>query len=574
MAVPSWKRKHPYLAAAYDYCIGVERGKIPACKLVKQACVRQLDDLDRENWHFVMEPAAAESICETIESLRHVKGAWASRREKIRLEPWQCFSLTTPFGWKLREDIHDDDGTLVAAAGTRRFRTVYEEVPRKNAKSTKAAGVGLHMLTRDNEHGAEVYSAATTRDQARIVFAVAQQMARKSDLGTEVRAHSINRLETASFFRALHAQGNTLDGLNVHCAINDEVHAWEKRSVYEVIETALGAREQPMIYNITTAGTNLEGICMDLRTYLVGILDGKIEDDSFFGVIYTIDNEDAESWDQSSVWRKANPNWGVSVFPMDMRALANKARELPSELNGFMTKRLNVWRNAATAWMDMLRWEASQDTAMRFADFEGSTCWMGIDLASKIDVNSLAVLFKKTIDGEDHIFCFMRHWLPEAAVNNAANLMYDGWVRAGHIRATPGNIVDIDEIERETLELSTRVRLVELGVDPGHNSTQYSVHMMQEGLEVVDVRPTVLNFSEPMKWLEAFVKDGRWHSNCPVLTWMVSNVIAKPDFKDNIYPRKQNAARKIDGVIAVLIALNRMFSGDGESVYESRGVIG
>lgn len=211
---------------------------------------------------------------------------------------------------------------------------------------------------------------------------------------------------------------------------------------------------------------------------------------------------------------------------------------------------------------------------MRIEDFYGEDCWMGIDLASRIDINSLAILFKREIKGEEHIFCFMRHWLPEAAVDTAANLEYDGWVRSGHIVKTDGNIIDLDVIERETLDIASNARLRELGVDPGHNSTQYAVHMIDQGLEVVDVQPRVMNFSEPMKWLEAYVKDGRWHSNCPVLTWMVSNVIAKPDQKDNIYPRKPNVARKIDGVIAVLIGMNRMFSGGGPSVYETRGLIG
>ena len=213
---------------------------------------------------------------------------------------------------------------------------------------------------------------------------------------------------------------------------------------------------------------------------------------------------------------------------------------------------------------------------MQLEDFAGEDCYAGVDLASKIDVNSQAQIFQRHLDGQDHIYCFMRHWLPEAAVTEDVNGQYDGWVRSDHMRTTPGNVIDVDKIESDTMEeIVAPFDLQELAVDPGHNSTQYGVHMAQEGLTVVDVRPSVLNFSEAMKWLEAYVKDGTFHHNCPVLTWMISNVEVKRDFKDNIYPRKGAVNRKIDGVIALLMALNRMkLAEDGNStIYDTRGVI-
>jgi phage terminase large subunit-like protein len=530
---------------------------------VRQACERQLTDLERRDFPYYFDAEAGEAICRYMERLPHVKGEWANRNELIRLEPWQAFKQSTIFGWKVAEDIVLG-GDVVARADLRRFRTVYIEVPRKNAKSTTAAGTGLYMLGEDGEAGAEVYSSATTRDQAKIVFDVARQMAMRADLGISVRSHSLFKINTAAFFRALHAQGNTLDGLNIHCGINDEVHAWHKRAVYDVLETAMGARQQPLMYNITTAGDELEGIGFELRGYGIRVLSRVISDETFFCVIYTVDDDEREHWQQREVWRKANPNWGVSVYPWDVEALAKKAAEVPSQLNAFLTKRLNIWVNAATAWMDMIGWQRCFDSQMRMEDFRGLPCHAGIDLASKIDVNSLAVLFRVEREGKEHIYVFMRHWLPEAAINSDQFGVYDGWVRMGHMTKTAGNLIDTKIIERDIVAVSKEYALVDLGIDPGHNSTQIGVNVSQEGITVVDVRPTPLNFSEPMMWLEGWVKEGTLHTNCPVLTWMVSNVIAKRDHKDNLFPRKETVKRKIDGLIALLIAINRLKMGGSE----------
>jgi len=561
-----------HVTAAIKYADDVCEHRITTCRLTRLACRRFLNDLEREDAPWYFDALAAEQACDFIERLPHVKGEWAKRRELLVLEPWQLFSVCNIFGWLHAADVRDEDGALLISADTRRFRTCYEEVARKNAKSTLAAAIGLYMLDEDGEAGAEVYSAATTRNQAKIVFGIANSMAKRTpELPLEVRAHNINRSESASKFEALHAQGETLDGYNIHCAINDELHAWKNRAVYDVLETATGSRLQPLIFNITTAGSDTSGICYELRTYLVRILEGQIEDDSFFGVIYTLDKDD--DWTDRSVWIKANPNLNVSVYPLDMENLCRKATEVVSQVNAFLTKRCNVWVNAAEAWMDMRKWEACHDSQMRLEDFTGEDTYGGLDLASKIDVNSMAQLFEREIDGKQHVFCFMRHWLPESAVLEDPNAQYDGWVRAGHMRTTPGNVVDVDAIEAATLaEVNGIFNLRELSVDPMHNSTQYGVHMAQQGILVVDVRPTVLNFSEPMKWLEAYVKDGTFHHNCPVLTWMISNVEVKRDQKDNIYPRKGAANRKIDGVVALLMALNRLRAQEA-SYFPGEGVV-
>lgn len=432
-------------------------------------------------------------------------------------------------------------------------------VPTHN--TTVAAGVGLYLLAADGEGGSEVYSAATTRKQASIVFSVAQEMARRAT-NLDVRAHNIHDLSTASKFEALHAQGETLDGYNIHGAICDELHAWKKRAVYEVIQTATGAREQPMIYSITTAGDNLEGICYELRAYLLRVLAGAVKDESFFGMIYTIDPKD--DWRERSTWMKANPNWGVSVSPLELENDFLKAREVPSQLNVFLKYHLDVWTNSAVGWMDMMRFAALSDPTLRIEDFRGEPCWLGVDVSSKRDITALCALFTRVIDGRDHLFAFMRYWLPEEAIKSDPNGMYDGWVRMGAITATPGNVIDTDAIERATIDLGNEYHVRDVAIDPGHNSTQYGVHMLQAGFQVIDVRPLVTNFSDPMKWVEAYVLDGRFHYNCPVLPWMVSNVEARRDMKDNIYPRKASDRRKIDGIIALLMALNRLRASSAE----------
>ena len=570
----NWQDEYPHVALCHQYAEDVLSGEQVACELIKKSCQRFMDDLARTDAPWTFDAAAAEKPCVYIESLPHIKGEWAKRRELLKLEPWQCFGICNLFGWLNIEDIYDDDGNIVSYAGARRFRTFYEEVARKNAKSTKAAAVGLYMLDADGESGAEIVSAATTRQQAKIVFGVAQEMARRTTtLPVEVRAHNINKLETASRFEALHAQGETLDGLNLHAAICDEIHAWKDRSVYDVLETATGSRRAPVMFNITTAGTDTGGICYDLRSYLVRILNGDIEDDSFFGVIYTLDKDD--DWMDRSVWIKANPNLNVSVYPFDLEAQAKKAAEVPSQQNAFLTKRMNVWTNAAIAWMNMRKWDACYDASMSLDDFAGQPCHAGLDMASKIDINSEAQVFSREINGQEHIYAFMRHWLPEAAVKEDPHAQYDGWVRSGYIRTTPGNLIDCDRIVDDTMEeVVAPFRLQELGVDPGHNSTQVAVNISKQGVTVVDVRPTVLNFSEAMKWLEGYVKEGTFHHNCPVLTWMVSNVEVKEDFKSNIYPRKagNRPNRKIDGVIALLIAINRFRAAESQ-YYPGEGLV-
>ena len=552
----------PYVADALNYCEDVISGHVSVCKWVQLACQRQLDDLNRTNWNYVFDCAAANKICAKIETLRHVKGVWAQRRETIKLQPWQLFTITTVFGWLVLTDEHDDDGHQVAVAGTRRFRVVYKEVPRKNAKSTESAGVALYMLEDDDEYGADVYTTATSRKQAGIVFNIARKMAIKDDGKLEVRAHSILENDSGGIMEPLHAEDTTMDGFNIHASINDEVHAWKDPKQYEVIETATGSRLQPLMWNITTAGYQTDGVCYELRDYAKKILQSVMSDDSFFCVIYTIDEDD--DWKLESSWIKANPNWGVSVMPFDIRAKAKKAIAMPTARAGFKVKHLNIWLNAAEDWMEMPKWDKCADHKLSIDRFDGWSCKLGIDLSSKKDMAAVRAIFR---DGDDmnscHYYAFGKYFLPEFAIENSPNTQYEEWQKRGLLIATPGNIIDFDEIEEYVNELFSRFEVNEVAYDP-YQATQFAKHMANEGAMMVEVRPTVLNFSEPMKEYEAIVIAGRFHHDGdPVQTWMVSNVIAFTDHKGNIYPRKpKNEARKIDGAVADIMAMSRWITAE------------
>ena len=494
-------------------------------------------------------------MCQFIELLQHVKGEQASRGELIRLEDWQCFVLTTVFGW-------------LDSAGYRRFKTVYTEVPRKNAKSTLSSGVALYMLTADGEAGAEVYSAATSRDQARIVFGDARQMVQKSKdlreaLGVKVSIHAVYQESSGSTFRALSRdQDGNLDGLNVHCGIVDELHGHKDRGVWDVLLTALGARRQPILWAITTAGFNRAGICYEQRSYLTKVLDRVAVDETYFGAIWTIDEGD-DPFTLAS-WRKANPNWGVSVQPESVERNARVALQMASAQNNFLTKHLNVWVNADTSWMNMQSWEAAGDPDLDEAAFDGEDCIVACDLATRTDIAPVIRLYSRRDEaGRMHYYVFGKYFLPEAAAEDSSKTgHYAGWAREGRLVLTPGQVTDFSVIEDEIKDIAQRARVTDAAFDPWQ-AAQIMQRLQANGLPVLEYRQTVQNMSAPMKELEALVLSGRLHHDGdPVLAWMVSNVVCHTDAKGNVYPRKEQQAHKIDGVIALIMAIGRAMTRD------------
>ncbi len=545
-----------HIALAQVYAQGVIAGDIPACKWTRLAVERHIADLQRQQsdgFPFVFDESKASRPCAFIELLPHIKGKWARERRLIELVGWQCFILTTVFGW-----VH-------AATGLRRFREVYIEVPRKNAKSTLTSGVALYMLSADGEHGAEVYSAATTRDQARIVFDDARAMAERTPdmrtyLGVAIMQHSITVAHTSSKFMPLAAEGSTLDGLNVHFAAIDELHAHKKRDVYDVIDTARGAREQSLLWLITTGGTDRSGICYERRTHVTKVLDHVIDDHSIFGIIYTVDEKDDPFSPVS--WAKANPNWGVSVLPDDMEAAARKAQAMPSALNNFLTKRLNVWVNGESPWMDMRAWEHGANTAMNIADFAGELCWIGLDLAQKKDFAALCLVFQRA--GIWHVFT--RLYLNELAVQESGNAHLSGWARAGYVEVTDGEITDFDVVAEDLRTYCRQFDVQEIAFDPAL-SMYFAGKLLEEGLPLVEIIQRAMFFTPPLIQVENLVLEKKLkHDGNPVMTWMVSNLVVKVSkFNELRSPTKERPENKIDGPMAMLMALGRAMTADVSS---------
>jgi phage terminase large subunit-like protein len=554
-----------YVGIAANYARDVLDGSIPACKWVKAACRRQLDDLAwaEQNPEFAFEWRVdkAEHICRFIELLPHVKGKWAG--SKIELQPWQIFLLTTVFGWYIK----NADGEY------RRFKTVYIEVPRKNAKSTLTSGVSLYMLTADNEPGAEIYSAATTRDQARIVFDTSKQMAIREPVfrkrfGVRVLEHNIYEHFNDGKYTPLSAEGSTLDGLNIHFASVDELHAHKTRTVYDVLETAMGARTNPMLWNITTAGSDRSGICYEQRGYVTSMLNSVllrhgglgyptkgnvVEDDSYFGIIYTIDDDD--DWADRSCWQKANPNFGISVYESDFERLASKAEKLSSARNNFLTKRLDVWVNAAESWMDIRKWEACADPELDISDFLGERCWVGMDLAEKSDFAAIVTMFWRN----GKLYVFPKLYLNDAAVEGSDNSQYEGWRDDGYIISNEGDVTDFDQIAADLIEVHKNFNLQEIPFDPALSRYFATKLINDHNLPLVEIKQNGLTFTSAVTELENLVLEKKLvFDGNPALTWMMSNVmISTSKFTGLKHPTKERAANKIDGIIALLMGLSR-----------------
>lgn len=588
-----------YVAIANDYMRRILSGEEPACSWVRFACQRQADDLEREindpAWPFRFDVAAATRVCRFMEKLPHIKGPLARKRVPLTLEPWQCFVYVTAYGWLWKESPLAIDAAAVPAdstnliirdgkvfnrlAGKRRFRSIYLEVPRGNGKSFMLSGGCLYALAADGEEGAEVYSAATTKDQAKIVFDSTRKMAMntpdlRAALGIGVAKAALVVERSASSFKPLSSDEDSLEGLNIHFVAIDELHAHKRRAVYDVCESGMGKRDQPMMWIITTAGSDRAGICYEVRGYVLKVLNRTAIDETWFGMIFTIDRDEmaeedddkGDDWRLEASWRKANPNWNVSVEPNHIARMATKAMQLPASQANFKTKHLNVWVNADSAWLDMRHWHRCKDETLRIADFEGQESIVALDLASKIDIAARLNLFWKMMDTKladgrveprEHYFIFSNFYLPQVTIEEASNSQYLGWREAGLLTETAGEVIDYSVIEADVKDDCETYSPAEVVYDPWQ-ATQMAQNLQLEGIQIAEYRPTVANFSEPMKSVQALAIEGRLHHDGnPIMAWMMSNVVCHRDAKDNIFPRKERDENKIDGSIALIMAIGR-----------------
>lgn len=549
-----------YVDKSKRYITKVLDGKIPACRWVKFACLRQKQDLERKKsskfpYHF--DRKRANKPCKFIECLCHVKGPKAG--ECIHLEDWQCFIITTIFGWV------DDNGF-------RRFSQAYIEVGRGNGKSTFCSGIGLYMLCADGELGADIYSFATTRDQARIVFDDALAMARgNKDLqryyGLTPLNNSMVIIGTNSKFLPKSADAGTLDGLNTHLGIIDELHAHKTRKVYDVVNSSTSKRSQSLIFTITTAGYILDGICMERRRTVGHVLDGFVIDEALFGIIYTIDEDD--DWQSEIALKKANPNWNISVNPKQIMSELISAKLNTSAQKEYLTKHLDVWVNSDHQWLKMEHYRQCIDSSLKESDFYGEYAIYGLDLASKLDISALIRLHWREIDGVIHYYVFPYFYLPADAVHSSDNSQYEGWAKDEYIQTTDGPITDLNALQEWIAEDVKQYSVLSVAYDP-MQATQMSQNLLGDGVPMVELAQNLKNMSEPMKQVQALIYTGRLHiADNPVMHWMASNVVCHTDAKENIYPRKEKVQNKIDGMVALIMAINQAIQLDIEHQYIS-----
>jgi phage terminase large subunit-like protein len=558
------------------YATDVVTKKIPAGKYHRLSCARHLADRKREGtpgFPFVFSMDQAERFLRFARMMKHYKGRQFAGKP-FDPTPCQVFRLGSVFGWRHQ------------ATGHRRFTTAYIDQPRKQGKSFESAAVLVYASFFEGEPGAEGYCIATKEHQARIVFGDAKKLVQSAGLGSrlQVNAWNLSHEKSSSFCRPLGSDSDTTDGLNPQVVVVDEMHAMKTRALLDVMESATGARINPLFYEITTHGDDLVSPWGDQMTYAQQILDGTLEDDpstlSFFAFIAHADIGD-DPFDRDT-WIKANPHWGISVNPEDFEKLAAKARKMPSAAAEFKQKRLNMLPEASSPWLSMEGWRAGQrSTPTALAEeLIGRRCWVGLDLASKLDLAALVAVFPpEESGGEWNLLRWV--WTPAETLKDRAHrdrAPYEVWAQQGHLIALPGTSIDHAPIRAALVSLRERYEVVKVGCDPWHLHQLHRDLVSIDGFEqtdVLEVPQTYSGLSAASLELESEVLAGRVNAGgCPVMTWTFANAVVQRDGKDNIQPIKKRSRGRIDPVVATCsaIALWKKEPAKETSVYLTRGI--
>lgn len=487
--------------------------------------------------------------------LHHSKGKWAGK-PFVPMD-WQRDDILLPlFGWK-------------RADGTRRFRVGYVEIPKKNGKSTLLAAINLKMLVADGEKGAEVYSAAADRQQASIVFNEAASMVRSSPaLASRLEVvdskKTIYSRETGSFYRALSADHDSNEGLNIHSLSFDELHAQKSPKLWDALRYGGAARDQPLLIAITTAGVDRHSIAYEQHQYAEQVLSGAIDDFSYFAYIRAAGPDD--DWTDPKTWKKANPSLGITINEEDFAKDCIEAQRIPRKENPFKRYRLNIWTEQVDRWLQMADWDECGTEEINEDDLAGWPCYAGLDLSTKIDIAGYALVFPPHVDDKWRVL--PRLWVPGESISKREDrdhVPYGAWVRKGLINETGGNVVDYEAIKHGLLEDARKFNLQELAYDPW-NATQIALQLQDEGLTVVEFRQGFGSMSEPTKELEKLVMSKKLsHGGHAVLKWMASNVAIEQDPAGNIKASKKKSTEKIDGIVMTVMGIGRaMVHGDND----------
>jgi len=542
-----------YAGAATQYAVEVANGTILACKWIRLAAARHLENLERPGFPYRFDDATANKACEFIELLPHTKGRWAARREKLKLGPWQIFIVCSIFGWLSKE------------TGLRRYREAYICVPRKNGKSPLAAAIGLYMLRCDNEAGAEVVCGATSEKQAFEVWRPAKIMVEKTldlrkDLGIKANARSLTVEATGGSF--IPVIGKPGDGASISCGICDEFHEADTAELYDTLRTGMVGREQPLLLVITTAGFNTASPCHDLQITAQRVLEGALIDEQLFTVIYTIDA--GTDWTTVAALWMANPNLGVSVSLETLLHDQQQAIKNAGKAGVFRTKHLCEWMTASAAYFNLVKWAAGADATLSEEDFKADPLYIGMDLASVLDLSGVVKVYVRSADGKLHFYVFPRHYLPQDRISLPQNQHYQKWADEGFLIPCEGSALDYALVRTDLTADIEAHSVTALCYDKRYCDQLTQELYLATGVTLVEVPQIPQYLSLPMKSLDAAILDGRvHHTGDPVLTWCMSNVVSKVRGQsENAFPEKQKPANKIDGAVALLNAMNRALTAE------------
>jgi len=509
---------------------------------------------------------AADRAVTFISLLKHTKGEWYGR--PFELIDWQ-------------EQIVRDLFGILKPNGYRQFNTAYIEIPKKQGKSELAAAIALYLTCGDFEHGGEIYGCAADRQQASIVFDVAVQMveqnpALKARIKPLISQKRLIYKPLSSFYQVLSSEAYTKHGLNVHGVVFDELHAQPNRQLYDVMTKGSGdARKQPLYFLITTAGTDRHSICWEVHQKAEDILAGRKRDPSFYPVIFGADEE--EDWTDEKVWKKANPSLGITVDIEKLRIACNSARQNPAEENIFRQLRLNQWVKQSVRWMPMEKWDAC-DVAVDETKLEGRVCYGGLDLSSTTDLTAFVLVFPPETEDEPY-YVLPFFWIPEENISlrvSRDHVPYDIWEKEGFLLTTEGNVVHYGFIEQFIEDLGMKYNIKEVAFDRW-GAVQMSQNLMDMGFTVVPFGQGYKDMSPPTKELMKLVLEEKLaHGGHPVLRWCVDNIFVRTDPAGNIKPDKEKSTERIDGAVALIMALDRAIRNQGSdlgSVYDERGLL-
>ena len=527
-----------YTDKALTYATAVVDGKIVAGRYVIKACQRFISDLDNKNSRWKYSPKHANHVCGFMEhGIKHVKGPLAG--ELITLEPWQCFVLCNIYGWR--------DGKI------RRFQVALLEIARKNGKTIFASGLALYEML-FGEEGGEVYSLATKMDQAKLAWDGAVQMLNKSHKDVKskfkVVTNQITNQGNWSFYRPLGRDSKSLDGLNPSLCIFDESAAYSDRNIVEVMTSATGARDNFLHLYITTAQFSKTTIHYENRQYLIDVLEGRIDNDRWFGVVYTLDEDD--SWEDENVWIKANPNLDVSIKKEYLADQVKEATSMMSKRNGVLVKHFNIYQSGELSWLALDEWQANQAPVIREGDL-----YIAADLSSTRDLTALCYLWNNGDKFSIEFQCFLpRKSLELVTVANRER--YRQAVEDGILHLTPGDVVDYREVRDHIKQMASNHKLKMIGYDKW-NAALLINELEDAGLPVIDIGQSMSALSAASKETERMIVEKLFrHDGNPFIDWQLECCSVYEDKNENIKITKDEADKslKIDSIVALIMAVS------------------